>query len=60
MAHGQAQCPVGLKNDYTGVDGWLCQRVNLYQDSELASESVKIFSWTIIPLEWRSREFGHF
>ena len=39
--------PVGLKNDYTGVDGWPCQRVSLYKDSKKASGSVKILSWVI-------------
>ena len=29
MAHGQAQCPVGLKNGHTGVDGLPCQPISL-------------------------------
>ena len=37
--------PVGLKNDYTGVDVWTCQRVSLYKDSKMTSESVKILMW---------------
>lgn len=45
MAHGQAQCPVGLKSGYTGMEGWPCQRVSLYKDSKMASGSVKILSW---------------
>ena len=60
MAHGQAQCLVGLKKSYTGMDGWPCQRVSPHKDSESASGSAKILSWVITPLGWRSREFGHF
>ena len=45
MAHGQARCSEGLKNSYTGVDGWPCQRVSLYKDSKMALGSVKILSW---------------
>ena len=52
--------PVGLKNDYTGVDGWPCQRVSLYKDSKMALGSVKILSWVITPPGWRNRELGHF
>ena len=29
MAHGQAQCPVSLKNGHTGVDGLPCQPISL-------------------------------
>ena len=47
MAHGQAQCPVGLKSGYTGMEGWPCQHVSPYKDSKLASGSVKILSWAI-------------
>jgi hypothetical protein len=60
VAHGQAQCLEGLKKDHTGMDGWLCQRVNLYKDQKLASESVEILSWAITPPGWRSREFEQF
>ena len=42
------------------MDGWLCQRVNLYKDQKLASESVEILSWAITPPGWRSREFEQF
>ena len=52
--------PVGLKNDYTGVDGWPCQRVSLYKDSKMGSESVEVLLWVIIPRGWRKPEFGHF
>ena len=37
--------PVGLKNDYTDVDGWPCQRVSLYKDPKSGSESVEVFLW---------------
>jgi hypothetical protein len=36
MSHGQAQCPEGLKKDYTGVDGWPCQPISL---------SLKLRNW---------------
>jgi hypothetical protein len=52
--------PVGLKNDYTGVDGWPCQRVSLNKDSKMGSESVEVLLWVIIHLGWRKPEFGHF
>ena len=29
MAHGQAPCPVGLKNGHAGVDGLPCQPISL-------------------------------
>ena len=29
MAHGQAQCLVGLKNGHTGMDGLPCQPISL-------------------------------
>ena len=45
MAHGQAQCPVGLKSGYTGMEGWPCQRVSLYKDPKLGSESVEVLLW---------------
>ena len=56
MAHGQAQCPVGLKSGYTGMEGWPCQRVSLYKDSKMASGSVKILSWVMTRVGWQNRE----
>ena len=52
--------PVGLKNNYTGVDGWPCQRVSLYKDSKMASGSVKMLSWVMTHLGWQNHELEHF
>ena len=45
MAHGQAQCPVGLKSGYTGMEGWSCQRVSLYKDSYSCHQFIRAHSY---------------
>ena len=37
--------PRRSENGYTGMDGWPCQRVSLYKDPKLGSESVEALLW---------------